>query len=109
MLTVSAGWLAPRAGSYFTLLATFKASWDSVDGTQFKVTIEQMGSSSTRPSFRRGLAKSLMGYKQLELPKRNQHLRIPSEVWHVEPGLEFPPPDTKKHYGLRTGLYHPRS
>lgn len=33
--------LVPRTGSYFTRLASLKASWDSLNGTQYKVTIKQ--------------------------------------------------------------------
>ena len=50
-LTVTAwggGGLAPTTGFCFTHLASLKASWDSMAGTQSKVTIKQTSSYSSR-------------------------------------------------------------
>lgn len=43
-----------------------------------------------------------MVYEQL-VSQETYHWRIPSEVQHVEPGLEGPLPDAKMHDGLRIG------
>jgi hypothetical protein len=63
---------------------------------QFKITLEQIGSYSSRKSFGSVLAKS-WGVQAIRVSQENNHLRIPCEVWDVEPAQEFPLLDTNKH------------